>query len=179
MQRRHYAVIVLFFLLIAGSDAFAADLTTADFQYLTQLTGMGATAQLLADMNDDEKAKLHDLINEPTTQRLSQRNTLVLAYLRDIYTRECSDWVKAHMTPSCPPGRNPDVQPGKEVADRSCHDCHLLGTFEAPSFHKMAAAGVPTNDQLRDALAAGHRMSPRPLSDRDLADLQAYIASLK
>ena len=81
----------------------------------------------------------------------------------------------------------PNVEHGKALAARLCSNCHLVGTSE----QKQANADVPSfpeiankQDQTEGAIMAHivlpkHPMPVIPLTKRELADLAAYILSLR
>lgn len=164
------------FLLVATA-AFAAGLSDSDYGYLKDHWGLKRDGDVAKNLTATEQAKLHDLINDPLNKDKPNAIEIQVGdYLFQIET--CYDRVATHPgNQPCPNAQN--SSPGKLVADRNCHSCHLIGTAEAPSFFQIARKGTWTEADLREALISGHRMSPLTLSDRELHDLAAYIASLK
>jgi mono/diheme cytochrome c family protein len=84
------------------------------------------------------------------------------------------------------PGQ-PDPQSGKALAEKLCTNCHLVGSAQqehavadVPSFHEIANR----QDQSTGAII-GHIVLPKhpmpqiPLTKSELADLAAYITSLR
>ena len=82
---------------------------------------------------------------------------------------------------------SPDADHGKDLASRLCSNCHLVGdpeqqqtSADVPSFHEIA------NKERQSAGAImAHTMLPKhpmpaiPLTKSELADLSAYILSLR
>lgn len=76
---------------------------------------------------------------------------------------------------------------GQALAERWCQRCHVIGNAPQPS----AVEGAPawpgllqrpgfTVDTLRQALLAPHPPMPEfPVSERDIADLMAYLRSIR
>ncbi len=78
----------------------------------------------------------------------------------------------------------PSVEAGADLAARWCAGCHVVandgaGTDAAPSF--VGIARTRSVDQLKAFLAKPHAKPMRgfTLSSREIADVAAYIASLK
>ena len=163
--------------LIAASAAFAAGLTDSDYRYLQDHWGLKRDGEVAKNFTAQEQTKLHDLINDSLNSgRPNAIEIQVGDYLFQVET--CYEWIASHpASQPCPNARN--NSPGKLVADRNCHSCHLTGTADAPSFFQIARKGTWTEADLREALISGHRMSPLTLSDRELHELADYIASLK
>ena len=88
---------------------------------------------------------------------------------------------------SAGPTSKPDPETGKALAGRLCTNCHLVGGAEqthanpdVPSFPEIA--NLP--EQTAGAVAARimlpkHPMPQIPLTKSELADLAAYILSLR
>ncbi|MGZ5916210.1 MAG: c-type cytochrome [Methyloceanibacter sp.] len=84
------------------------------------------------------------------------------------------------------PGQ-PDPQSGKALAEKLCTNCHLIGgaqqehaVVDVPSFHEIANR----QDQSTGAIVSHivlpkHPMPQIPLTKSELADLSAYIMSLR
>ena len=83
----------------------------------------------------------------------------------------------------------PDKVQGKALAEKLCTNCHLVGS--APQQQQPANADVPSfkeiadrEDQTAGAITARimlpkHPMPQIPLTKAELADLAAYILSLR
>jgi mono/diheme cytochrome c family protein len=82
----------------------------------------------------------------------------------------------------------PDAVHGKDLAQKLCTNCHLVGSaqqqhpanVDVPSFHEIAnregqTAGVIT----ASIMLPKHPMPTIPLTKTELADLAAYILSLR
>jgi mono/diheme cytochrome c family protein len=82
----------------------------------------------------------------------------------------------------------PDPVHGKDLAEKLCTNCHLVGSAQqqqlanadVPSFHEIANR----EGQTAGAIAARimlpkHPMPTIPLTKAELADLAAYILSLR
>lgn len=161
--------------LLAVTTAFAAEFTDRDYAYLRNHWGLRRDGIVVKNLTSDEKAKLHGLINDPTFRDNPQGiENQVGAYLFQIET--CADRPDSEPCPNAP---GPNDLPGKQVAYRFCISCHLVGDASVPSFFRMAQSGRWTAERLGAALRTGHEMSPITLSDSDLRDLAAYIASLR
>ena len=76
---------------------------------------------------------------------------------------------------------------GKELAARLCSNCHLVGTSEqqqtnadVPSFHEIAnKEGQSAGAIMAHIMLPKHPMPTIPLTKSELADLSAYILSLR
>ena len=81
----------------------------------------------------------------------------------------------------------PNSQHGKELAARLCSNCHLVGTSEqqqanadVPSFHEIAnKEGQSAGAIMAHIMLPKHPMPTIPLTKSELADLSAYILSLR
>ena len=81
----------------------------------------------------------------------------------------------------------PNSQHGKELAARLCSNCHLVGTSEqqqanadVPSFHEIAnKEGQSAGAIMARIMLPKHPMPTIPLTKSELADLSAYILSLR
>ena len=167
-------------MMMTASAALAAALTESDNRYLRGEYGLAPDSETIGDLSVDERAKLHDLINDPSLKAYpATRDHNVADFLFHAHMRECSVWVLSHTWPQCPPTSDASAEPGKEIADRQCNVCHLFGTIDAPSFFKLAREGKPTEQELADTLAHGHAMSPITLEPAQLRELIVYIRSLK
>ena len=129
-------------------------------------------------MTPVERTRLHDLIsglrNDPT-----RRDDAVKSQLYDAYTRECDAWAPEHSGEACPPARDRTVEPGKQIADRSCNQCHLFGSGMAPPFAKLARQRKWDASSVGGALTHSHDMLPISLPDEERARLAAYINSFR
>ena len=92
------------------------------------------------------------------------------------------------MAPACAPVTSaPNSQHGKELAARLCSNCHLVGTSEqqqanadVPSFHEIAnKEGQSAGAIMAHIMLPKHPMPTIPLTKSELADLSAYILSLR
>ena len=76
---------------------------------------------------------------------------------------------------------------GKELAARLCSNCHLVGNAEqqqanadVPSFHEIAnKEGQSAGAIMAHIMLPKHPMPTIPLTKSELADLSAYILSLR
>ena len=81
----------------------------------------------------------------------------------------------------------PDPAHGKDLAGRLCSNCHLVGTGEqqqanadVPSFHEIANKESQTAGTIMAHIVLPkHPMPTIPLTKSELADLAAYILSLR
>jgi mono/diheme cytochrome c family protein len=80
----------------------------------------------------------------------------------------------------------PDPVHGKDLAARLCANCHLVSSgqqhanVDVPSFHEIANKGGQTEGSIMAQIALPkHPMPTIPLTTRELADLAAYIMSLR
>lgn len=84
------------------------------------------------------------------------------------------------------PGQ-PDPAKGKELAERFCTNCHLVGgttqshaNADVPSFHEIAnMEGQTAGDITAHIILPKHPMPQISLTKSELADLSAYILSLR
>jgi mono/diheme cytochrome c family protein len=83
------------------------------------------------------------------------------------------------------PGQ-PDPVHGKALAESLCSNCHLVGSgqehvnADVPSFHEIAnLQGQTTGDIIAHIILPKHPMPEIPLTKAELADLAAYIISLR
>ena len=131
----------------------------------------------MQNLGKDERSGLHAAINDPAFGDMPR---VVYANVGDVLLHleitTCDGKPKAP-TDVCPP--EPGALPGKQVAREHCFACHFVGTMEAPSFYKMSREGTWDERRLGAALASGHEMSPRTLTQQQLADLAVYIKSLR
>jgi mono/diheme cytochrome c family protein len=81
----------------------------------------------------------------------------------------------------------PDAGHGKQLASRLCSNCHLVGDAEqqqvnvdVPSFQEIAdKTGQSAGAIMAHILLPKHPMPDIPLTKSELADLTAYIMSLR
>jgi mono/diheme cytochrome c family protein len=83
-----------------------------------------------------------------------------------------------------PPGFAQDVQMGYLVAQRSCNSCHEIerDRFRSdvrPSFATIAGRPTTTMMSLEILLTNPHYRMPDYLTRQEIADVSAYILSLK
>jgi mono/diheme cytochrome c family protein len=83
------------------------------------------------------------------------------------------------------PGQ-PDPVHGKALAESLCSNCHLVGSSQehvnadVPSFREIAnMEGQTTGDIMGHIILPKHPMPQIPLTKAELADLAAYIISLR
>ncbi len=83
------------------------------------------------------------------------------------------------------PGQ-PDPVHGKALAESLCTNCHLVApdqnhaSADVPSFHEIAnLPGQTTGDIVARIMLPKHPMPKIPLTNDELADLAAYIISLR
>jgi mono/diheme cytochrome c family protein len=84
------------------------------------------------------------------------------------------------------PGK-PDPVHGQELAERLCTNCHLVGgsqqshaNADVPSFHEIANRQGQTAGQIMAHIELPkHPMPTIPLTKSELADLAAYILTLR
>jgi cytochrome c len=86
------------------------------------------------------------------------------------------------------PGTSPpDPEYGKKLAGDLCSNCHLVGTGEPqqanadiPSFHEIAnKEGQTAGSIMAHIMVPKHPMPSIPLTQGELADLAAYILTLR
>ena len=81
----------------------------------------------------------------------------------------------------------PDPEHGKSLAESLCSNCHLVGSgtqgsanADVPSFHEIAnKAGQTAGTITAHISLPKHPMPQIPLTKSELADLSAYILSLR
>lgn len=81
----------------------------------------------------------------------------------------------------------PDAAHGKNLAVSLCSNCHLVGAIQQqhanvdiPSFHEIANKGGQTEGSITAHIVLPkHPMPTIPLTTSELADLAAYIMSLR
>ena len=83
------------------------------------------------------------------------------------------------------PGQ-PDPAHGKVLAESLCTNCHLVGSgqdhvnADVPSFREIAnLQGQTAGDIMAHIMLPKHPMPQIPLTKSELADLAAYILSLR
>ncbi len=84
------------------------------------------------------------------------------------------------------PGQ-PDPQAGKGLAEKLCTNCHLIGgaqqehaVADVPSFHEIANRQDQTAGTIiAHIILPKHPMPQIPLTKGELADLAAYIMTLR
>ena len=82
---------------------------------------------------------------------------------------------------------NPDPRHGKELAEKLCTNCHLVGSVEeqhanadVPSFREIGnAPGQTAGAVMARIILPKHPMPQIPLTKSELADLASYILSLR
>jgi mono/diheme cytochrome c family protein len=80
----------------------------------------------------------------------------------------------------------PDPERGKQLAESLCTTCHLVdagqeqANVDVPSFHEIAGkAGQTAGAIMAHIVLPKHPMPTIPLTKSELADLAAYIMSLR
>ncbi len=80
----------------------------------------------------------------------------------------------------------PDPIHGQSLAARLCSNCHLVGTgqkqanVDIPSFREIANKEAQTEGSIMASIVLPkHPMPTIPLTKRELADLAAYIMTLR
>jgi len=81
----------------------------------------------------------------------------------------------------------PDPIHGKDLAGRLCSNCHLVGAVQQehanvdiPSFHEIANQEAQTEGSIIGHIVLPkHPMPTIPLTTSEIADLAAYIMSLR
>jgi hypothetical protein len=165
-------------LLVSTSLATAAELTPDDYSYLLSEYGLARGSEVLTTMTPVERTRLHDLIYGLRRDQ-PRRDDAVRNQLYDAYTRECEAWAQDHSGEDCPPARDRTVEPGKQIADRICNQCHLFGSGMAPSFFKLARQRKWDAKSMASALGHSHDMVPVALPDVERDRLAAYINSFR
>ena len=166
--------------LLAASTglAVAADLTQDDYRLLQSQYGLQRDNDVLARMSAGDRQRLHDLISG-LSGAPARRDESVRNYLYESYTRECDAWSRDHGTGTCPPAKDPAIEPGKDVADRLCNECHLFGSGMAPSFRRLAQQRNWDGGTVANALGHSHDMVPITLPAEERDQLARYINSFR
>jgi mono/diheme cytochrome c family protein len=80
----------------------------------------------------------------------------------------------------------PDPENGKQLAERLCSNCHLVesgqehAVADVPSFHEIAnMEGQTEGSIMGKIIIPKHPMPVIPITKSELADLAAYIMSMK
>jgi len=80
----------------------------------------------------------------------------------------------------------PDPENGKQLAQRLCSNCHLVESgqehaiADVPSFHEIAnMEGQTEGSIMGKIIIPKHPMPVIPITKSELADLAAYIMSMK
>lgn len=81
----------------------------------------------------------------------------------------------------------PDPIHGRQLAERLCSNCHLVGTdqqteaqADVPSFREISNKQAQTaGDIMARIMLPNHPMPQIPLKKSEITDLSAYILSLK
>jgi mono/diheme cytochrome c family protein len=87
---------------------------------------------------------------------------------------------------AAPATSKPDPVHGQDLAGRLCSNCHLIGEGQAhanvdiPSFHEIANRQGQTEGSIMAFIVLPkHPMPTIPLTKSELADLAAYIMTLR
>ncbi len=169
--------LVLVALAASTVVARSAGLTSDDYRYLSSTYGLTEQSDFLQSLTPSERTNLHDAISGMPTK--NQQSDAVRDKLYAVYARECQSWAAAHGVGGCGPAKNAAAEPGKELADRVCNDCHRFGTRVAPSFYQLAQQRVWAASDVAVALQHPHRMIPPELSADQRSGIAAYINSLR
>jgi len=165
--------------LLLGAGGAAADgLTAADHKYLRDAFGLTPQSPVIAELTPNEQQALHSAADDLKAYPDS-RERQVRRYLSLVYGRECKRWAAAHPGANCSPIADAGAQPGKEISDRICAECHLFGSATAPSFRKMAGERDWNAHKVEHALRHSPDMVPLKLTPDMLEKLAAYINSFK
>jgi hypothetical protein len=165
--------------LAAGSSAALADgLTPQDYQYLQSSLGLTRQSAVIAELTANEQQALHSAIDDLKTYP-EGRDRQVRRYLALVYERECKRWAEAHPGQECSPAADAAQQPGKEISDRVCVQCHLAGTDTAPSYRQMATQRDWNAHRVEHALRHSPDMVPIKLKQEQLDALAIYINGFK
>jgi mono/diheme cytochrome c family protein len=108
-------------------------------------------------------------------------------YARALYTLSMLGLVVSGGTIAAPLTSAPNSQHGQELAARLCSNCHLVGNPEqqqanadVPSFHEIANKEAQSAGAIMaHIMLPKHPMPTIPLTKGELADLSAYILSLR
>ena len=108
-------------------------------------------------------------------------------YARSLYTLSTLVFVASGAAFAAPVTTVPNAQHGQELAARLCSNCHLVGNAEqqqanadVPSFHEIAnKEGQSAGAIMAHIMLPKHPMPTIPLTKSELADLSAYILSLR
>jgi len=166
-------------LLLASTGlAMADELTPNDYRYLLSAFGLARDSDVLTTMTPVERTRLHDLVYGLRNDQ-ARRDDAVRSQLYNAYARECEAWALEHSGEDCPPARDKTVEPGKQIADRICNQCHLFGGGMAPSFFRLARQRNWRASDVAHALAHSHDMVPITLPDEERDRLAAYINSFR
>jgi hypothetical protein len=165
-------------LLLASGAARADGLTAGDVKYLQTTLGLTPQSPVIAELTPNEQQSLHSAIDDLKTYPAGQARQ-VRRYLTLVYGRECKRWAEAHPGQTCSPAADPTIQPGKEISDKYCAECHLFGTETAPSYWKMAHERDWNSHKVEHALRHSPDMVPLKLTPEMLDQLAAYINSFK
>jgi len=158
--------------------AYAEGLTAEDFAYLQKTYGVTSQSGAIAELTPNEQRALHSAIDDIKSYP-EARDREVQRYLWLVYGRECKHWAEAHADHECSPVANSELEPGKEISDRICAECHLFGTDTAPSYHRMANERDWDQHKVEHALHHTPAMVPVTLTPEMLRRLAAYINSFK
>ncbi len=98
----------------------------------------------------------------------------------------CLSLLAAGMALAAPIPGQPDPAHGKVLAESLCTNCHLVGSgqdhinADVPSFHEIAnMEGQTAGDIMAHIMLPKHPMPQIPLTKSEIADLSAYILSLR
>lgn len=106
--------------------------------------------------------------------------------LRAVYTLSVVLLLGAGLAFAGPVTSAPDPAHGKDVAERVCSNCHLVGSgqqhanADIPSFHEIGnKEGQTAGAIMAHIVLPKHPMPTIPLTKSELTDLAAYIMTLR
>lgn len=178
ISRTRLAAVVAGAIALAAGVAWAQTLGAGDFTYLQKTYGLVPQSAVIAELTPNERRALHSAIDDLKSYPAG-RDREVQCYLSLVYGRECKRWAETHPDAECSPLADPALEPGKEISDRICAECHLFGTDTAPSFRRMAEERGWNQHKVEHALHHSPDMVPVKLTPEMLRRLAAYINSFK
>jgi mono/diheme cytochrome c family protein len=105
---------------------------------------------------------------------------------RIVFTLAAVSLLGAGLALAAPATSKPDPVHGHDLAARLCSNCHLIGEGQAhanvdiPSFHEIAnQEGQTEGAIMAHIVLPKHPMPTIPITKSELADLAAYIMTLR
>ena len=107
--------------------------------------------------------------------------------LRTVFTLGAVLLLGTDLACAGPVTSEPESAHGQDLAARLCSNCHLVGAIQqeyanvdVPSFHEIANKEAQTEGSIMaHIMLPKHPMPEIPLTKSELADLAAYIMSLR